>query len=213
METAIVAADPSTRERILRTAGQVFSEKGFKAGTVREICEKADLNLAVVQYHFGGKERLYIESVKYAHSSIAQGLKSLDWPPGTPPAQKLRGFITGFVSRLLDPSRPPWPVKLMMHEMAQPTAACAELVRDNILPIVEVLRQILQEILPANTPRWKLLMVGHSIISQCVFYCQNRPIIEQIAGADFSYFEPAALAEHISRFTLAALGLERPLGK
>jgi len=115
------------------------------------------------------------------------------------------------VGRLLDPSRPQWFAQLITREMAQPTAACAELVRDNILPIAEVLRGILQEILPRDTPRWKLLMVGNSIISQCVFYCQNRPIIEQLAGADYQYFQAPALAEHISRFTLAALGLDKPL--
>jgi AcrR family transcriptional regulator len=213
MNTTMEAADPTTRERILRIAGQVFAEKGFGAATVREICGEAGTNLGAVQYYFGGKERLYIESVKHAHSFVAEGLKNFNWPPGTPPARKLRDFITSFVGRLFDPSRPPWLVKLMMREMAQPTAACVELVRDNILPIAEVLRQVLQDILPANTPRWKLLMVSNSIISQCVFYCQNRPIIEQVAGLDFAYFEAPALAEHISRFSLAALGLEKPIGR
>jgi AcrR family transcriptional regulator len=213
MNTTLEATDPTTRERLLRIAGQVFAEKGLEAATVREICGRAEVNLAAVHYHFGGKERLYIESVKHAHGSVVEGMKNPVWPPGTPPAQRLRDFITGFISRLLDPSRPPWLVKLMMREMAQPTEACAVLVRDNILPIAEVLRQILQDILPAGTPRWKLLMVCNSIISQCVFYCQNRPIIEQVAGLDFSYFEAPALAEHISRFTLAALGLEKPMGR
>src|SRR6516225_2622781 len=123
--------DP-TRIRLLQIAGQVFAEKGFKAGTVKEITERAGVNHAAISYHFASKERLYIESVKFAHASVMEGMTNADWPPGTPPAQRLRQFITGFVGRLLDPSRSQWFAQLITREMAQQTAACAELVRDNI---------------------------------------------------------------------------------
>ena len=53
-----------TKERLMEVAGQVFAEKGFRDATVREICQRAGANLAAVNYHFGDKERLYIESVK-----------------------------------------------------------------------------------------------------------------------------------------------------
>jgi AcrR family transcriptional regulator len=200
------------RERLLETAGQVFAEKGFRSGTVREICRRADANIAAVNYYFGDKERLYIESVKSAHGKVVSGIHKPDWPEGTPPEKKLAGFIHMFVSRLVDPARPRWHAQLMMREMAQPTAACAELVRDNIRPIAGILTGILEEVLPADLPAWKRFLVGISIISQCVIHCQNRPIIEQLAGPEiYSHFDADALAEHITHFSLAALGLREPL--
>jgi AcrR family transcriptional regulator len=202
------------RDRLLETAGQVFAEKGFQAGTVREICRRADANIAAVNYYFGDKERLYIESVKSAHGKVVAGMQRPEWPEGTPPAKKLATFIRMFVNRLVDPTRPRWHPQLMMRELAQPSAACAELVRDNIRPIAEVLMSILREILPRDWPRWRCFLVGNSIISQCVFYCQNQPIIEQLAGADdYKYFDAATLAEHITHFVLAALGLRPPIGQ
>ena len=209
----MIATDP-TEERLLKTAGQVFAEKGFEAATIREISRRAKVNIAAVNYHFGDKERLYIESVKNAHGNVMSGMKKPEWPEGTPAVQKLTAFIHAFVNRLVDPTRPRWHAQLMMREMAQPTAACAELVRDNIRPIANVLMSILEELLPADLPVWKRFLVGHSIISQCVFYCQNRPIIEHLAGPEiYPYFTAANVAEHISHFTLAALGLREPLGK
>ena len=122
------------------------------------------------------------------------------------------GFIHMFVTRLVDPARPRWHAQLMMREMAQPTSACAELVRDNIRPIAGILTGILEEVLPVDLPAWKRFLVGISIISQCVIHCQNRPIIEQLAGPEnYSHFDADALAEHITNFSLAALGLREPL--
>jgi AcrR family transcriptional regulator len=199
------------RERILETAGQIFAEKGFKAGTVREICRRAGANVAAVNYYFGDKNRLYIESVKNAHGKVVSGMHQPEWPKGISPAEKLAAFVRMFVSRLVDPARPRWHVQLMMREMAQPTAACAELVRDNIRPVASILMSILEEILPAGMAPWRRFLVGISIIGQCVIHCQNRPIIEQLAGPEiFSHFDADALAEHITRFSLAALGLGKP---
>ena len=48
----------STRERLLVVAREVFSEQGFQGATVREICRRAEVNLAAVNYHFSSKEAL-----------------------------------------------------------------------------------------------------------------------------------------------------------
>ncbi|ARU59767.1 hypothetical protein CBW65_00910 [Tumebacillus avium] len=46
------------KTRILDAAKRLFAEKGFEATSVRQICEEAGANVALVSYHFGGKEKL-----------------------------------------------------------------------------------------------------------------------------------------------------------
>ena len=58
--------DP-TKARLLDAAGQEFAEKGFEGATVRAICDRARVNLAAVNYHFGDKEMLYEQAVLEAH--------------------------------------------------------------------------------------------------------------------------------------------------
>ena len=55
-----------TRQRLLEAAGEVFAERGFRAATVRVICQRAKANIAAVNYYFGDKERLYTAVLQYA---------------------------------------------------------------------------------------------------------------------------------------------------
>jgi AcrR family transcriptional regulator len=47
------------RERLLDVAELLFSEKGFEGTTTREVVKRARCNLALISYHFGGKDGLY----------------------------------------------------------------------------------------------------------------------------------------------------------
>lgn len=48
-----------TRERILEAALDLFGERGLGGTTVRDIAARADVNVAAISYHFGGKDELY----------------------------------------------------------------------------------------------------------------------------------------------------------
>src|SRR5260370_19175856 len=61
----------STREQLLETAGQVFSEKGYAGSTGKEICERCAANAAAVVYHFGGMENLYRAVLHEARGRLA----------------------------------------------------------------------------------------------------------------------------------------------
>lgn len=53
------SASADTRERILDAAERLFARDGFSGATLRGITQAARVNLAAVNYHFGGKEALY----------------------------------------------------------------------------------------------------------------------------------------------------------
>src|SRR5437867_11921376 len=94
------AATPSTKQRLLDAAREMFAQKGFEAASVGEICERAEANRAAISFHFGGKERLYIEAVKDAHRQIMAQVPMPAWPPGTPALQRLDGFLLTMLHRM-----------------------------------------------------------------------------------------------------------------
>ena len=50
-----------TRTRLLEAGAALFAAQGFHGTTVREIAERAGVNLAAGHYHFGSKRELYLE--------------------------------------------------------------------------------------------------------------------------------------------------------
>lgn len=46
------------KKHILETAENLFANKGYEAATVRDIAEEAKVNLAMISYYFGSKEKL-----------------------------------------------------------------------------------------------------------------------------------------------------------
>jgi AcrR family transcriptional regulator len=54
-------AEQSTEEKIKEAAKKIFLEKGFGSTTTRDIAECADTNIALVNYYFRSKEKLFQE--------------------------------------------------------------------------------------------------------------------------------------------------------
>jgi AcrR family transcriptional regulator len=203
-------AEDAARERVLTAAQDAFAERGFDGATVRDICRAAGANIAAVNYYFGDKEKLYIEAVKRAHQ-CAGTMDAASIPADLPPVEKLRGFIRGMVTAMHAPASAS-AMKLMMREMADPGKAAHVVVTEFIQPMAFMLRDILRELLP-HLDEQRLLMTGFSVIGQCLFYRQNRPVAELIFGKEaVSALTADAVADHVVQFTLAALGHAAPLG-
>ena len=46
--------------KILLAAKKLFAKHGYDATSVRQICEEAGANVALVSYYFGGKESVFL---------------------------------------------------------------------------------------------------------------------------------------------------------
>ena len=94
-----------TRQRLINAAGQIFSEKGFEATTVREVCLAAGANIAAIHYHFGDKESLYAavfeRRIRVINAERVRRLGELEHA-GTNPT------VTAVVRVILDPMRDLW---------------------------------------------------------------------------------------------------------
>lgn len=51
--------DLSTEEKIKKAAGKVFTQKGYAATRTRDIAEEAGINLALLNYYFRSKQKLF----------------------------------------------------------------------------------------------------------------------------------------------------------
>lgn len=54
-----------TQAKLIEAAERIFADKGFHGTSVRDITNAASANIAAVNYHFGSKEGLFIEMIRY----------------------------------------------------------------------------------------------------------------------------------------------------
>ncbi|NIO06683.1 MAG: CerR family C-terminal domain-containing protein [Deltaproteobacteria bacterium] len=196
-----------TEERLLEAAGEIFAEHGYRAATVRQICDKAKANLAAVNYYFRDKDGLYLAVMRYLHITAtdlyppSRGLKR-----GAGPEERLRAFILSLLNRLLGDGRPSWQMKLAARELIDPTPALDVIVEEAIRPLSQELESIVRELLGPETGAESVRLSMLSVVSQCSFYNNSRAVISRLYPEQtFSSQDIENLADHITRFSLAGL--------
>jgi TetR/AcrR family transcriptional regulator, regulator of cefoperazone and chloramphenicol sensitivity len=198
-----------TRQRLLDTAGEIFAEQGFRNATVREICQRAGANVAAVNYHFGGKEGLYLEVLRFAHGcAFAKYPPGMGLAAGASPRQRLHAFVRSFLLRVLDKGQPGWFGRVMIREIADPTGALDTIVRDGIRPHFATLKAVVTDLLgpKLSEDQDRVRYAAWSVVGQCLFYFVGQPVILRLHPAQA--YEPEdidAIARHITDFSLAAL--------
>ncbi len=194
-----------TRKSLLYTAGEVFAECGFRPSTVREICRRAKVNVASINYHFGSKEELYVQVLEFSYEQAARKYP-YSASEDDPPEKRLENFILSFMQGCLDKGRAAWHGKLMAREMVEPTGALKRVVERAIRPRNLFLNSLVKEILGEGFSDDEAALAAFSIIGQCVFYNHSRAVITQLnPRIAFDDEGIARTAAHITEFSLAAL--------
>jgi TetR/AcrR family transcriptional regulator, regulator of cefoperazone and chloramphenicol sensitivity len=197
----------STRERILDAAGEVFADQGFRHATVREICNKASVNVAAVNYHFRDKESLYLSVLQYWRDEAFETHPlDLHMVEDKPSKECLGAFVRSFLFRILTPGRPSWFWKLVAKEWVEPTSALDTLVEETIRPHFEFLASVVKELIGVDANEERVRLCCLSVISQCVFFVYAKPVIVRLfQEAAFTTEKIEGIAEHITRFCLEAI--------
>lgn len=73
----IADKNPTSEEKIRTAATKVFLAKGFDGATTRAIAEESGMNLALVNYYFRSKEKLFSEILEEMLRLFFQGMVEL----------------------------------------------------------------------------------------------------------------------------------------
>lgn len=111
--------DPSTEEKIKEAARIVFHKKGYAATRTRDIAEQADINLALLNYYFRSKEKLFnIIMTETLTSFIQQVIISLN-NENTSLETKVETIASNYIDLLL--REPDVPIFILSEIRRNPT--------------------------------------------------------------------------------------------
>ena len=196
----------TTSQKLLEVAGEVFAEEGFRATTVREICRRANTNVAAINYHFGDKEKLYEGVFRYIHSFDCVQDSVDEAATIENPTEALKIFISEMLRKMLCSGNFSWKGKLMAREMVDPSPALDLIIDLWFRPCWNQLKVISSKLIEKDFNSIENEIAASSVLAQCFFYKHAREVLIRISP-DFKYDDAqiTMLSKHLSAFALGGL--------
>ena len=125
-----------TRDTLIRSAIEVFGRAGYDAASTRSIADRAGANQALISYHFGGKQGLYLAVFEYIGIEMRQVLNPIGkevttaiqaLPPGSAGQRELVApllcqILDGLLEVMARPGSESW-ARIILREQQDPTDA------------------------------------------------------------------------------------------
>jgi AcrR family transcriptional regulator len=195
------------RRRLLEAAGEVFAEHGFKGATIQEISQRANANIASVNYHFRDKESLYHEVFRYALSQSRDRYLSFPFDETERrPAQRLRNEVQRSVKASFFAERAPWVPMLFFREMLEPSSVLDMLVEENLKPYQQFLQSLAAGILGEDTDEHVLRFLAIVTSITCSHFHTVESYIKKLyPDGRFGAEHADELADLIAKFLLGGI--------
>lgn len=189
----------STKQRLLESACVVFAEYGYRGATVADICKRAEANIAAVNYHFGDKERLYIEAWRQA---LAVAMEKYPADGGVPveasPEDRLRGRITSLVCKAMDDGEVGYLMRFLVAEISMPSGAVAEAMEKTIQPLRSEMLALVREIAGPSLTDAEVAIIGISTFHICAGLVLKQEMRK-------NFFGKAGISEELMADTVTRL--------
>ncbi|WP_431221840.1 TetR/AcrR family transcriptional regulator [Serratia sp. L9] len=196
-----------TRKRILEAAGELIAERGYAQTTNKAIASAAEVDLAAINYHFGGREGLYLAVLSLAHRHYLDGDTLAELAASDrPPEEKLGIFLETFISKLNEGSG--WHGRVFARELLSPSVQLADFVNTEGLGKIQSVRKIVSEAAGISPDHPALLPCMLSVVAPCMMLMVAG---DRIPGPirEIAAMQTQTLTEHFKRFSLAGLKATR----
>src|SRR4051812_8472203 len=129
--------------QIMEAAEALFAERGFAGTSVRDISETAGVNLAMISYYFGSKERLMEAMFQYRGEHYRLQLQNILQNDNLSFSQKVDKLIEEYVDRIFKKQNFH---KIMVREqMADKTGPVSKLIYELKSSNQALIKQLIQE--------------------------------------------------------------------
>ncbi|AZA49184.1 TetR/AcrR family transcriptional regulator [Chryseobacterium carnipullorum] len=162
----------SKEENILFAAEKLFAEKGFEGTSTREISKAANVNISMISYYFGSKEKLYEKLVEYRMSEGQFFAKDILERTDINEWQKIEKIVDQFSGRVRHHK---CFYRIMQREqLYTENTQIVEFLKQTKMGFISMYSQVLESglkkgIFTKNPPIYLL----HATVSGTLFYASN----------------------------------------
>ncbi len=193
--------------QILKVAETLFAEKGFDGTSIRDISKVAKINIAMISYYFGSKERLLESLLFYRTSDLKNQLDHLILEE-IEPIDKINKLIALYINRI-NKNKGIYRIihfEFNSEKRAKSLASFAELKKGNLKTLETIIAEGQKKgvfrkdvIVPLLTP---------TILGTFFHFQMNKPFFEEVlrlhTKESFEDYITNELTQHIQQ-TIKAL--------
>lgn len=149
-EPALTETTPTAVENILLSAEMLFAERGFDGTGMKAIAQQARVSQALLHYHFGTKEQLYVEVISKRSSKINEERHALLDRVNTASPNAVREILEALFRPPLGPSGGAEPYAKIFSGLVVGRERDQQLVRKYYDPTAQRFIEKLQQAIPGT---------------------------------------------------------------
>ena len=178
--------DISTEEKILRAAKKLFTQKGFSAVRTRDIAKEAGINLALLNYYFRSKEKLFDIVMLENFRQFIRGISVNLADSATPIGEKVHTVVNAYIDFLI--GNPDLPL-FILNELRGNPSELAEKLHQEIGPARQhLLNQLNVASKEGKLPSLHPFHFIANLVGLTVFPFVARPLLQRITGVSDEQF-------------------------
>jgi AcrR family transcriptional regulator len=182
--------DISTEEKIKEAARKVFTQKGYSATRTRDIALEAGLNLALLNYYFRSKKKLFELVMLEKMQKFFSNLLPILYDPSTSLEIKAESIATHYIDLII--ANPDLPFFILSESRNNP---------DLIIKVAQkkdfLLNSIFVKQLREKKPDLNPLHFLVNLLGMCVFPFIMKPILQKLTDIEDAPFKQMMLERKI----------------
>ncbi|HQW12298.1 MAG TPA: TetR family transcriptional regulator [Saprospiraceae bacterium] len=167
--------EASTEEKIKEAARRVFTEKGYSGTRTRDIAQEAGINLALLNYYFRSKQKLFEEIMLEKVIKLFGGLSTVFYNSDSSLEEKLDEVAELYIDMLL-------------KNPLLPTFVLSELAKGHFvieIPIKDIISSsVFAQQLKVRSPHMEPIQFIFSLLGLLVFPFIGKPAFKQFGLTD-----------------------------
>ena len=184
---AEIEKNTSTEEKIKEAARRVFTQKGYAATRTRDIAEESGLNLALINYYFRSKEKLFdIIIVEHMQLFIHSVMEIVN-DPKTTLQQKMETLISHYIDMLIE--NPYIPIFVLNEINANPEKLIEKLGFEKMQhENIYIIKQWKEMAAAKKTPAINPIHIVVNVLSMTIFPFIASPLLRNRTGMSVDEF-------------------------
>jgi len=172
--------DLSTEEKIKAAARKIFTRKGYSATRTRDIAEEAGLNLALLNYYFRSKEKLFDIVMLENFGQFLHGVQALLNDKATSLEQKIVALVDFYITQMM--ANPDLPFFVLSELRSNPKKLQAKGFTRDVLQRSFFLQQLTEELKKRKKTDVHPLHFVVNTFSMTIFPFMAAPLIREVGA-------------------------------